>query len=112
MANRKIICDKTEIILLDESNYDQVHALTYDQIKEIRISLCHEYSWFKKIPSAKIEIFTTRFTEPLVFFKSKNRPYFEEYKMELKKFATNNRITFNDSTAVEDSAKDYQTQAF
>ena len=109
MANRKIICDKTEIILLDERKNDQVYNFAYDQIKQIQIDTCNEFSWFRKIPSEKIEVYANKFAEPFVFLKSKNKQYFEEYKTELKKFADNNRIAFEDfPNSVRE--KEYQSQ--
>lgn len=111
MASRKIVCDKTEIILVDEKNNGRISNFTYDQIVQIQISNCNEFSWFRKIPGEKIEVFARKFSEPFVFLKSKNRNFFEEYKTELKEFAKNNRITFNDSTDSREKEKDYQSQA-
>ncbi len=110
MANRKIVCDKTEIILVDGKN-DQVHNLTYDQIIRIQIKTCNEFSWFKKVPSEKIEVFARKYAEPFVFLKNKNRQFYEEYKIGLKEFAKKNRIVFNDWTDSEEKEKDYQSQA-
>jgi len=111
MANRKIVCDKTEIILVDERKNDQVHNLTYDQIIRIQITTCNELSWFRKIPSEKIEVYARKFAEPFVFLRSKNRQFYEEYKIGLEKFAKNNRIPFNNLTDSQEKKKDYQSQA-
>ncbi len=111
MANRKIVCDKTEIILVDERNNDQIYNLTYDQIMQIQIDTCNEFSWFRKIPSEKIEVFARKLAEPFVFLKNKNKQYFDEYKIELKEFAKNHRIAFSDLTDSEEKEKDYQSQA-
>lgn len=110
MANRKIICDKSEIILLDERDNDRIYNFTSDQIKQIQINYCNEFSWFRKVPSEKIEIFANKFTEPFVFLKGKNKQYFQEYKSELSEFASNNRITFDDFTNPETEEKEYQSQ--
>lgn len=111
MANRKIVCDKMEIILVDQRKNDQAHTLTYDQIMRIQITTCNGLSWFRKIPSEKIEVYARKFAEPFVFLKSKNKQFYEEYKIGLEKFAKDNRIPFKDLTDSQEKENDYHSQA-
>jgi hypothetical protein len=91
-AKRRMTFDKTEIVLMTDKS--QILNLTYDQIVRIQFDKCIEKKLFSKFDSEKIEIMTRKQSEPVIYYKSKEKEFFEEYKEELAKFAKANRITF------------------
>jgi hypothetical protein len=101
MAKKHLIIDKTELIatLLMGNQWRNV-AVTADKIRRIQYDKCVEKSLFKKVESEKITIEASA-SPPIVFFKSKEKEFFEEYKQDLEKFAKNNRLTFVDNIAGE-----------
>ena len=98
MASRRIMCDKTEIILFIGGK-KKVNSLnlTYDQIISITFESCKVFRLFKRVPSKKITIRTSKRGEPIIYNRYKEKKYFEEYKQELEKFCRENRITFYDN---------------
>jgi hypothetical protein len=95
MAIRHVNCDKTEVILiyLYDKKYQRIN-LTYDKITHISFDKCTEFSFFRKVPSEKITIKTSKLENPIVYTKLKEKKYFDDYKKELAAFAKANRITF------------------
>jgi hypothetical protein len=101
---RNIICDRTEIILVDtDKKSAESYNFTSEQVSRIEIDKHEEVSWFKKIPSEKIAVYTRKRAEPFVYVRGKNKQYFDEYKRELEKFAREHRIIFNDLTQAEEA---------
>ncbi len=100
MAKKEtILFDKTELTLavLGQKKAEVVHA-TYDKIKRIQIDSFMEKKLFSKVPSEKISIFITGRENPVVYTKLKEKDFFNGYKENIKKFAKDNRITFEDNT--------------
>ena len=94
-----ILFDKTEIMMkYEDSGNINTANLTYNQITRIQFEKCTERKLFKKIDSEKIEVVTPKLAVPITFYKEKEKPYFDEYKVMFAKFAKENRITFIDNT--------------
>ncbi|NMA94560.1 MAG: hypothetical protein GX974_00795 [Clostridiales bacterium] len=97
MANKRILCDKTELVLtVVGKKRVSIVNLTYEQIVSIRFEPFKEFRFFRKVPSERISITTSKLGSPIVYTKYKEKKYFEEYKKELRKFAEDNRVTFYD----------------
>lgn len=105
MARKHIFCEKTELVLIIlMGNGAFSMNLTYDQIVRIQFEPCTERKFlFFKSPSEKIVFVTRKNERPVEFLKSKEKEFFEEYKVELEKFAKNNRISFTNNL-VSDTA--------
>ena len=101
MANRRILCDKTELVLTIVGKRVNILNLPYNQITSISIEPCKEFRFFRMVPSERIVIRTSKRPEPIVYTKYKEKKFFDEYKRELTEFAKNNRITFYDSTMAQ-----------
>ncbi|MBT3272379.1 MAG: hypothetical protein HN368_04430 [Spirochaetales bacterium] len=99
MARRQINFDKTEIVVgFAAGKKYQVLNLSYADIQRIQFDSCTEMKLFRKVPSEKITIQTGKRSEPIVYTKLKNEPFWEEYKKGFTKFAENNNITFADNS--------------
>lgn len=73
--------------------------ISAEKIKRIQFDKCKEkISLFKTGDSEKITIETAAVPEPIVYYKQKEKEFFDSYKEQLEKFAKNNRITFADNT--------------
>lgn len=96
MAKRHIFVDKTELVLiyLKGKKFTSTN-LTYEQITNIRFVPCKEYKFFFPVDSEKIEIISSKQSQPIVYTKLKEKKYFEEYKKELAEFAARNRVSFS-----------------
>ena len=57
-----------------------------------------ERKFFKKIPSEKITIMIKGRGESIVYLKSKEKDYFDDYKEDLSAYAKKYRLTFFDNT--------------
>jgi hypothetical protein len=102
MANKRILCDKTELVLtiVGKKKVDTIN-LTYNQITSITIEDCKEFRFFRTVPSERILIRTSKRPEPITYTKCKEKKFFDEYKQELTEFAKNNRITFYNNTSAQ-----------
>ena len=91
MAEKKITCGKTEIVIYLKSQREKYYNLLFNQIRRIQFSPVKEFRWFRNVPSEKIEIDSSKY--PIfVFTKIKNQEYWEDYKKELAGFAERNYI--------------------
>jgi hypothetical protein len=97
MAQRHILADKTELVLNVEGKkkFEMVN-LTYDQIVRIQFDKIKEYKLFFKVDSEAITIVSSK-RGPIVFKKSKEKSFFEEYKKVLEQFCKNNNVTFTNN---------------
>ncbi len=95
-----ISCDQTEIMMMVLRGSKWAHLnVTYDKIRRIQFDTCKAMRWLVvPSPSEKITIECSASSEPLVFLKSKEKQYWDQYKVELSAFAKRNRITFADNT--------------
>ncbi len=105
MARKHIFCEKTELVLIIiAGNGAFPMNLTYDQIVRIQFEPCTERKFlFFKVPSQKIVIVTRKNERPVEYFYSKEKQFFEEYKMELEKFARNNRVSFTNNLVADET---------
>lgn len=94
MKHDKIMYDKTEIIVVDETGKrPALLNLTYDKVISIAFDKCKE-GLFKK-DSEKISITARGKEKPLTYYKGKEgAEKFERYKEMLTKFAKDNKISF------------------
>ena len=93
MKHDKILYDKTEIIVVDETGKrPALLNLTYDKIVSIAFDNCKE--GVMKKPSEKISITVRGKEVPLVYYKGKEKEKFDKYKEILTKFAKDNKISF------------------
>lgn len=110
MAKEHLLFDKTEIMamVLVEGERAQKTAkmvdLKYNKIVSISIRPFEEKVMFGTKPSEIIEIVVSGSSEPIVFTKMKEKKFWEGYKAGLRRFAKDNRITFNDETASKANA--------
>ena len=99
MAKEHILFDKTEIMAaVFFGNSAQLVNLKYSDIISISIKPFQEKAMFGKKPSEIIEIKCKGQNFPITYTKLKEKKFWEGYKANLKKFAKDNRITFNDET--------------
>ncbi len=93
MKQDRIIPDKTEIVVIDDSGkIPKGVNIPYHKILRIVYSPCVE-GFFKK-PSQKIAIDINGRAEPYVFYRKKEGDArFESYIEILNEFAKNNKIT-------------------
>jgi hypothetical protein len=103
MAEKRVLCDKTEVVLKFNDSTDKnkikIANLAYDQITSITIEDFYEFRLFRKVPSERILVRTNRLQAPIIYTKKKDKQFFDEYKQDLAKFAKDNRITFYDNTS-------------
>ncbi|HIR35284.1 MAG TPA: hypothetical protein IAC91_04210 [Candidatus Faecimorpha stercoravium] len=93
MKHDKIMYDKTEIIVVDETGKrPALLNLTYDKITSIAFDKCKEGLFGK--PSEKISITVRGKEKPLVYYKGKEKEKFDRYKEMLTKFAKDNKVSF------------------
>lgn len=98
MAKDHLIMDKTEIIatLLLGNRWANVSARA-DRITRIQFDhITTRKLIFFKVKDEQITITTNPM--PIVFRRSQEKGYFDEYKQRLAKFAKDNNITFADNT--------------
>ena len=92
MKHDKIMFDKTEIIVVDETGKrPALLNLTYDKITSVAFDPCKEGLFGK--PSEKIVI-TTKGGKNLTYFKGKEKDRFDFYKENLTKFCKDNKVSF------------------
>lgn len=103
MAPRsKILYDKTEIVFVDLSGKKaKVHNLTYDKIVSIQFDNTTVRKLFKSVPSEKLSISIRTQEAPLVLYQVDEKPFWDEYKANLTKFAKDNRVSFHNNLAQE-----------
>ena len=93
MKHDKIMYDKTEIIVVDETGKrPALLNLPYDKITSIAFDKCKEGLFGK--PSEKISITVRGKEKPLVYYKGKEKEKFDRYKEMLTKFAKDNKVSF------------------
>ena len=104
MPIRRVFFDKTEVVcgFLAGKRYRTVN-LSYDDIQRIQFSSIFERSFFRKIPSEQISVVTGKAPTPIVYKKSENKSYWDEYKRGFTKFAEQNSITFDNQIISEES---------
>ena len=101
MVQRRVMFDKSEVVLLVPgkkrvANYN----LTNSTITRIQFDKCTERKFgIFPVQSEKITIITPKAGVPIVYTKSENKEFFDEYKAELAKYAKEYRVTFIDNTA-------------
>lgn len=98
MAKDHLIMDKTEIIatLLLGNQWRNVSARA-DRITRIQFDHITTRKFiFFKVKDEQITITTNPM--PIVFRRSQEKQFFDEYKERLTKFAKDNNITFADNT--------------
>ncbi len=96
MAQKHIFFDKTEIVLsiASSSQYSTLN-LSYSDISRISFDPVKERKFiFKRVDSEKITITTGKSDEPIVFKKSNEKKFWNEYKTKLEEFAIRNNISF------------------
>lgn len=98
MAKKRILCDKTELVLtITDRKRISIANLSYEQIVSIRFEPYTEFRFFRRVPSERIVISTSKLELPITYTRYREKEYFDEYKKELRKFAQDNRITFYDN---------------
>ncbi len=98
MKPAKIMCDKTEMVVIDESSSRRTMGrIRYDQLINITFDPCTERGFLKEIPSEKITLNLKGREEPLVYFKAKDKDNWDMYKQQLRKFCKDNRISLYDN---------------
>ncbi|HHX18677.1 MAG TPA: hypothetical protein GX727_07440 [Clostridium sp.] len=90
--NRLIACNRewTGITVLTKKGKHVF--LDYSQIEEIRIGYYTVAKLFSKKVTEKIEISVKGVKKPIIFTKLMDWDHFEQYKKEISKFATDNKI--------------------
>ena len=99
MAVRRIFVDKTELVLMVPKKNKVVRkSLTSGEIARIQFDK-QETKLFGifNIETEAIKIVSGKLGAPIVYKKSQNKKYFDEYKRELEKFAKDNFVTFADN---------------
>ena len=72
MAHECLLFDKSEVVLIDLSGKRaKTYNLVAGDIHRIRFAGIKESSWFRKVDSEQIEIFTSKKPEP---FRKKRKP--------------------------------------
>ena len=100
MAQRRIYVDKTEIVFLVPTKNNMArHNLAARDIVRIQFdkSVANILGFIKK-ESEAITVVSGKLKKPIVYKKSQNKKFFDEYKCELAKFAKDNNVTFADKT--------------
>lgn len=99
MAVRKIFLDKSEMVLLVHAGKKMLsYNLVSNNVNKIEFDKCEELM-FGFIPkkSEKITIYATR-PQKTVYTKGENKAFFDQYKEELRQYAKDYHITFEDKT--------------
>ncbi len=100
MKPEKIMCDMTEMVVIDESSSRRVMMrIVYNQITNIAFDPCKETGFLREIDSEKISITLKNRLEPLVYYKSKDKEHWEGYKAQIRKFCKDNRVSLYDNLA-------------
>ena len=96
MSKRRIFCDGFEMILLYDGNQkEETLSLKANEIARIQFEKFEERKmFFLKVPSEKIEIRPSKLNYSIVYTKSRAKELFDQYKVELTKFAQDNKVTF------------------
>lgn len=98
-SRRQVNFDKTEIVAGFAAGKKYVVLnLSYEDIQRIQFDEITEMKLFRRIPSEKITIITSKRGEPIVYTKAKNEKFWDDYRAGFKKFAKSNNITFADNT--------------
>jgi len=100
MAQRRIYVDKTEIVfLVPTKNSMSRYNLSARDITRIQFdkSVINIFGFIKS-ESETITVVSGKAGAPIVYKKSQNKKFFDEYKRELEKFAKDNSVTFADET--------------
>lgn len=100
MANKLIIFDKSEVLLIVPTRNNYVtHNLVSSNILRIQFDKITERR-FGIIPkeSEKISIVTAKDPEGFVYTKGKNKKFFDEYKAEFTEYAKTYNIRLIDNT--------------
>ncbi len=99
MAKEKILFDKTELVCgIVFGSSASVVNLKYSDIISIKFIPTPEKKLFKTVMSERIEIKCKNQAYPIVYLKSQEKKFWENYKDGLRKFAKDNRITLEDET--------------
>ena len=94
MARPRIMCDKTELVLIDvTSRSASVHNLQFDEVTRIQFGTRRELSWFRLVETDSIEIHSRKRIEPFIFSRRRNRQLFDQYRTDLRRFAERNSVT-------------------
>ena len=97
MKHDKIVFDKTELMIVDESGKRPVlRDITYDKITSIVFEPCKE-GLFRK-DSEKISLIVRGLGKPIEFFKGKEKVKFIFYNEGLDVFAKENKVSLYDNT--------------
>ena len=100
MAQRRIMFDKAEVVLLVPGKKRMAnYNLTNANITRIQFDKCTVRK-FGIIPvkDEKISIVTPKAGMPIVYLRSENKAFFDEYKAEFARYAKEYRVTFTDNT--------------
>lgn len=100
MANKLVIFDKSEVILIVPTSKDYItHNLVSSNILRIQFDKITERK-FGIIPqeSEKIAIVTAKDPDGIVYTKGKNKKFFDEYKAEFTEYAKTYNIKLIDNT--------------
>ena len=99
MARPHILFDKTELVLMLKSKSSVTTVnLQQSNISRIQFDSIKEFSFFRRVPSESIRIFTSTSNEPYRYTRKTEKIFWEEYKKKLTKFAKDNMISFFDNT--------------
>lgn len=105
MKPEKIMCDETEIVVVDETSDRRVmRRIVKNDIQNIKILTCKETHFFKEVDSECIEILLHGMSSdqdgagPITYYMSKNKDRWESYKAQLRKYCKDNRVTLIDET--------------
>ena len=100
MANRRIYVDKTEIVFMVPSKKKIArHCLTAKEISRIQFDKKEgKFLGFIKTETESISVSSGKLGAPIVYTKSQNKKFFEEYKRDLENFAKANMVTFADNS--------------
>jgi hypothetical protein len=99
MKQRRITCDKTELVLsIELKNRYTFMNLTYADIARIQIDEIIERKFLVwSIPSESITVTTTKQEKPIVYKKKKEKQFWDEYKTDLEKFCKTNNVSFTNT---------------
>ncbi len=100
MARPHILFDGTELVLLQMiKNKVAIVNLQHSNISRIQFDTIKEFSFFRRVPSESIRIFTNISHVPYRYTRKTEKTFWEEYKKKLTQFAKdNNTISFSDNT--------------
>lgn len=97
MAKEHLLFDKTELnAVVRYGNTFAMRNLKYSDIQSISLKPCSEKGLFGSKPSEMIELKVIREAFPIVYYKGKEKQFWDSYKAGLRKFAKANRITLDD----------------